>query len=246
MQDSAVCPYFDHDEDVCDVGCGYISSHDASMIIKFCSCQYQDCQKYRELADRIQIPEPALPVTPPTPARPVNHLDNLPVLGLFSYSITTACYALDKLPTFSFNLHLLAIILMLGAVGQISAGLNALKNKAVACYCFHRLRPVLALDPRSRYPAKSRIRYDAGGGSDDGLFRHVGVVQPDYLPGFRPTDPHLPNGFLHADSIPADARHGSRRRQHRHPAWLSAGWFDQQLARTLSRPALCRRRSALV
>ena len=126
MQDTAVCPYFDHDEDACDVGCGYISSHDASMIIKFCSCQYQDCQKYRELSDRIQIPEPALPVTPQVSARPANHLDNLPVLGLFSYSITVACYALDKLPTFSFNLHLLAIILMLGAVGQISAGLNAL------------------------------------------------------------------------------------------------------------------------
>ena len=136
MQDSAVCPYFDHDEDVCDVGCGYISSHDASMIIKFCSCQYQDCHKYRELADRVQRPEPAMPVKPPTPVRPVNHLDNLPVLGLFSYSITVSCYALDKLPAFPFNLHLLAIILMLGAVGQISAGLNALKRKPLRAIAF--------------------------------------------------------------------------------------------------------------
>jgi succinate-acetate transporter protein len=157
MQDSAVCPYFDHDEDVCDVGCGYISSHDASMIIKFCSCQYQDCQKYRELADRIQLPDPALPVTPPTPAGPVNHLDHLPVLGLFSYSITTACYALDKLPTFSFNLHLLAIILMLGAVGQISAGLNALKSRPLRAIAFTGFGlfwlSILALDilPRAGY-----------------------------------------------------------------------------------------------
>jgi hypothetical protein len=157
MQDSAVCPYFDHDEDVCDVGCGYISSHDASMIIKFCSCQYRDCQKYLELTDRIQIPEPALSVTPPTPARPINHLDNLPVLGLFSYSITTACYALDKLPTFSFNLHLLAIILMLGAVGQISAGLNALKRKPLRAISFTGFGlfwlSILALDilPRAGY-----------------------------------------------------------------------------------------------
>ena len=31
MKNTAVCPYFDLDEDACDVGCGYISSHDASM-----------------------------------------------------------------------------------------------------------------------------------------------------------------------------------------------------------------------
>jgi succinate-acetate transporter protein len=157
MQDTAVCPYFDHDEDVCDVGCGYISSHDASMIIKFCSCQYQDCQKFRELSDRIQLPEPALPATQQLPPQPANHLDNLPVLGLFSYSITAACYALDKLPAFSFNLHLLAIILMLGAVGQISAGLNALKKKPLRAIAFTGFGlfwlSILALDilPRAGY-----------------------------------------------------------------------------------------------
>jgi len=157
MQDTAVCPYFDHDEDICDVGCGYISSHDASMIIKFCSCQYQDCQKFRELSDRIELPEPVSPETPSKPARPVSQLDNLPVLGLFSYSITAACYALDKLPTFAFNLHLLAIILMLGAVGQISAGLNALKKKPLRAIAFTGFGlfwlSILALDilPRAGY-----------------------------------------------------------------------------------------------
>ena len=134
MPDTAVCPYFDHDEDVCDVGCGYISSHDASMIIKFCSCHYQECHKFRELSDRIQLPEPALQRA--RPVRPAGQLDNLPVLGLFSYSMTAACYALDKLPVFSFNLHLLAIILMLGAAGQISAGLNALKRKPLRAIAF--------------------------------------------------------------------------------------------------------------
>ena len=157
MQDTAVCPYFDHDEDACDVGCGYISSHDASMIIKFCSCQYQDCQKYRELSDRLQFPEPTLPVAPPMPARPVSNLDNLPVLGLFSYSITVACYALDKLPIVSINLHLLAIILMIGAVGQISAGLNALKSRPLRAITFTGFGlfwlSILALDilPRAGY-----------------------------------------------------------------------------------------------
>ena len=157
MQDTAVCPYFDHDEDVCDVGCGYISSHDASMIIKFCSCQYQDCQKFRELSDRIGLPEPASPVLPSKPAQPASQLDHLPVLGLFSYSMTAACYALDKLPTFTFNLHLLAIILMLGAVGQISAGLNALKSKPLRAIAFTGFGlfwlSILALDilPRAGY-----------------------------------------------------------------------------------------------
>lgn len=156
MQDTAVCPYFDQDEDICDVGCGYISSHDASMIIKFCSCQYQDCQKFRELSDRVEIP-PAMPVPSQTPARPASQFDNLPVLGLFSYSITAACYALDKLPAFTFNLHLLAIILMLGAIGQICAGLNALKRKPLRSIAFTGFGlfwlSILALDilPRAGY-----------------------------------------------------------------------------------------------
>jgi succinate-acetate transporter protein len=159
MQDSAVCPYFDHDEDVCDVGCGYISSHDASMIIKFCSCHYQECHKFRELSDRLRVPETARPATPPRLDRPAGQLDNLPVLGLFCYSMTAACYALDKLPVFSFNLHLLAIILMLGAVGQISAGLNALKRKPLRAIAFTGFGlfwlSILALDilPRAGYGA---------------------------------------------------------------------------------------------
>lgn len=157
MQDTVVCPYFDHDEDVCDVGCGYISSHDASMIIKFCSCQYQDCHKFRELSDRIQLSEPPPSSLVARPIEPASHLENLPVLGLFSYSMTAACYALDKLPAVSFNLHLLAIILMLGAVGQISAGLNALKSKPLRAIAFTGFGlfwlSILALDilPRAGY-----------------------------------------------------------------------------------------------
>lgn len=129
MQDTEVCPYYDNDEDVCDVGCGYITSHDASMIIKFCSCQYQDCHKYRELADRLSHKQPIPPASKPQVLnRPVAHCDNMPVFGLFCYGITAACYAADKLPMLSLNLHLLAIILMLGAIGQISAGLNSLRS----------------------------------------------------------------------------------------------------------------------
>jgi succinate-acetate transporter protein len=158
MQDATVCPYYDHDEDVCDVGCGYISSHDASMIIKFCSCQYQDCQKYRELSSRFghqQLVPPAL--ERPAVTRPSGKPVQLPVLGLFCYAVTAAGYALDTLPAISFNLHLLAVILMLGAVGQISAGLNSLKNNPFRAIAFTGSGlfwlSILALDilPRAGY-----------------------------------------------------------------------------------------------
>lgn len=158
MQDAAICPYYDHDEDVCDVGCGYISSHDASMIIKFCSCQYQDCQKYRELADRLAERMPEAPqAVRPQPANRAGKSAALPVLGLFCYGVTAASYALDKLPVVSLNLHVLAIVLMLGAVGQISAGLNALKGAPLRAIAFTGSGlfwlSILALDilPRAGY-----------------------------------------------------------------------------------------------
>lgn len=158
MQEAAVCPYYDHDEDVCDVGCGYISSHDASMIIKFCSCQYQDCQKYRELSSRFNNQEPVSPVVDhPAVIRPTSKAASLPVLGLFCYGITATSYAIDTLPVLSLNLHFLAIILMLGAIGQITAGLNSLRSSPLRAIAFTGSGlfwlSILALDilPRAGY-----------------------------------------------------------------------------------------------
>lgn len=56
-----ICPYFGKNEDLCDVGCGYISTHDVNMIIRFCSSHFNSCVKYRELADR--LPAAMLPCT---------------------------------------------------------------------------------------------------------------------------------------------------------------------------------------
>ena len=158
MQDIAVCPYYDNNEDLCDVGCGYISSHDASMIIKFCSCQYQDCQKYRELSDRLDHKDSVMPkINVPAPSRPVKAPDSPPAFGLFCYGVTVASYAADKLPVISLNTHLLAIIIMLGAVGQISAGLNTLKSNPLRAIAFTGFGlfwlSILALDilPRAGY-----------------------------------------------------------------------------------------------
>jgi hypothetical protein len=158
MQDTVICPYYDNDEDVCDVGCGYISSHDASMIIKFCSCQYEDCQKYRELDDRLNHKDPVMPkIDIPAVPRPGSTPDNLPVLGLFCYGITVASYAADKLPIISIDMHLLAIIIMLGSIGQISAGLNTLRSNPLRAVAFTGFGlfwlSILALDilPRAGY-----------------------------------------------------------------------------------------------
>ena len=136
MHNTAVCPFFDYDEDACDVGCGYISSHDASMIIKFCSSHYQSCHKYRELNERLEDDQLNVKSYPVITARLDKKFDQPPVLGLFSYSVTIAAYALDKLEAFTFNLHMLAIILMLGSICQISAGLKALKHSPFRAIAF--------------------------------------------------------------------------------------------------------------
>jgi succinate-acetate transporter protein len=52
MSDGILCSFYGKDDDVCDVGCGYISSSDVATIIKFCSANYRVCSKYQELIDR--------------------------------------------------------------------------------------------------------------------------------------------------------------------------------------------------
>jgi hypothetical protein len=55
MTPVTVCPYYAKNEDFCDVGCGYISTYDVNMIIRFCSCRFKECGKYQELADRFPV-----------------------------------------------------------------------------------------------------------------------------------------------------------------------------------------------
>jgi hypothetical protein len=47
-----VCPFYSKSDDLCDVGCGYISPYDVNQIIRYCSRCYGECLKYQELADR--------------------------------------------------------------------------------------------------------------------------------------------------------------------------------------------------
>jgi hypothetical protein len=55
MLQNTVCPFYGKNDDYCDVGCGYISPYDVKQIIKFCSCRYRECLKYRELSDRMPV-----------------------------------------------------------------------------------------------------------------------------------------------------------------------------------------------
>lgn len=52
IQNRPICPFYGKNDDFCDVGCGYISTHDVNMIIRYCSKRYFGCAKYLELADR--------------------------------------------------------------------------------------------------------------------------------------------------------------------------------------------------
>ena len=50
MADDSICPYFGMDEDLCDVGCGYISPSDVHQIIRYCRAQHQQCPRCQQLA----------------------------------------------------------------------------------------------------------------------------------------------------------------------------------------------------
>jgi len=52
MTNKPICPFYGKNDEICDVGCGYISPHDVNMIIRYCSKSYSECAKYQELADR--------------------------------------------------------------------------------------------------------------------------------------------------------------------------------------------------
>lgn len=138
MNNRTVCPYYGCDEEVCDVGCGYISPHDAKMIIKFCSAQYSDCQKYHELADRLgdRLPMAANTATwvepLPVEARPVQ----APAFGLFCFGIAAALFAFKQLPVPQPEIHILSLLMSAAALGQILAGLTALRINPLRAVAF--------------------------------------------------------------------------------------------------------------
>lgn len=139
------CPFYGKNEDLCDVGCGYISPHDAKIISQFCSTQPEDCPRYQYLMEReaepasrpaaaapTPLPEPgetspgraAKPV-PPKPSRPLpaRPFSTLPPLGLLCFGLTTLIFSLRltellPLPEWLFKFAILA-----GGLGQFTVGI---------------------------------------------------------------------------------------------------------------------------
>lgn len=47
-----ICPFYGVSEDLCDVGCGYISPSDVAQIIRYCRAHHEECVKYQQLSAR--------------------------------------------------------------------------------------------------------------------------------------------------------------------------------------------------
>jgi len=135
MHKSVVCPHYGRDEDACDVGCGYISSHDANMIIRYCSSDYCACTKYRELNDRLSVNDHSGGLSRPV-AVPDHPTSQVPVLGLFSYGVAAGIFALAQLPMFDINLRLLSAVLFVAAISQVFAGISALMKNPLQGIAF--------------------------------------------------------------------------------------------------------------
>ncbi len=71
MEGNQLCPFFRKNEDYCDVGCGYISSHDARMMVSYCNSRFATCTRYQELASR--FPEQAVADKRKPSPEPVAH-----------------------------------------------------------------------------------------------------------------------------------------------------------------------------
>jgi len=139
MSNRTVCPYYGCDEEVCDVGCGYISPHDAKMIIKFCSAQYAECLKYHELADRLGDRMPVAASNSATWVEPVetgSRSTHVPASGLFCFGIAAALFALKQLPVPQPGIYIISLVMIIASLGQILTGLTALRINPLRAVAF--------------------------------------------------------------------------------------------------------------
>jgi succinate-acetate transporter protein len=136
MSQQTVCPYYGCDEELCDVGCGYISPHDAKMIIKFCSSQFCECHKYLELADRLGEQRPVSAPAPWTVPTATPQTLPAPAFALFCFAVCVGLFAVHQLPIPQPGVHTMALCMMLAAMGQIVNGLTALKSNPLRAVAF--------------------------------------------------------------------------------------------------------------
>lgn len=134
MRDKILCPFFGKNEDECDVGCEYITSHDVKMIISYCADDYKVCRKYQQLAQ--SYPE----ILPAWVDIYSNHTErkeeitmdnnislqdttaNPAPLGLLGFGMTTVLLNLHNAGFFPLDAMILGMGFFYGGIGQIIVG----------------------------------------------------------------------------------------------------------------------------
>lgn len=148
MNTKILCPFFGKDEDKCDVGCEYISSHDVKMIISYCASNCNECMKYKELAARYpeglarkeerQLQSNAM--------NKENNMKNLSLkdttanpapLGLVGFGMTTILLNLHNAGFFPLDAMILGMGMFYGGLGQVIVGIMEWKkNNTFAATAF--------------------------------------------------------------------------------------------------------------
>ena len=144
MRDKSVCPFFGHNEDYCDVGCGYISSCDVKTIIGFCSDDYKQCMKYHELAENYphllhravdegerrnnKLKEMETMENETQNLSLQDTTANPAPLGLLGFGMTTVLLNLHNAGFFPLDAMILGMGIFYGGIGQIIVGIMEWKK----------------------------------------------------------------------------------------------------------------------
>jgi MFS transporter, OFA family, oxalate/formate antiporter len=104
MQGATVCPFFRKGDDYCDVGCGYISPSDVTVIIAHCHGRYRECAKFDELAARFpreitETPSPQPAANPVLPGKPLIRPFSVKWPLPFQMQYASANYGNSPIPT---------------------------------------------------------------------------------------------------------------------------------------------------
>jgi succinate-acetate transporter protein len=143
MRDKTVCPFFRKDEDICDVGCEYISNHDIKVIISYCTDKYDQCIKHSELSERFpgMLPQEAAFQSHTNgmnkEKKMANELQNMSLqdttanpapLGLLGFGMTTVLLNLHNAGFFPLDAMILGMGIFYGGLGQIIVGIMEWKK----------------------------------------------------------------------------------------------------------------------
>jgi len=102
-----ICPYFDNQKTYCDVGEDYISPYDVVAMSHYCSCRYQECDRYEELTEQhphvvaamVETPAAAAPAENRTAQRkpvPVKFSNKWPLAYRLKYATAYHSLTTDR------------------------------------------------------------------------------------------------------------------------------------------------------